>query len=349
MAEEAAAKGGLDFLKQKVGPLPLGVWLVIAVGIWYYLKQKQSSSSAAPNQQTDPAGNVGSIDPSTGYVYGSPEDQAALAANNAGGVGATTTSDSGSTTAGTYADNNAWGRAAINYLVGLGIDPTSANEAVQQYLASQTLTPEQQGDVNLAIQALGPPPDLPGPIGTPVPPVTGGGGSGGGGTGGGGSGGGGSGNGTCKKGWHFVPSPGGAVTRPVGWKGYPKGSYPVSGGMCVPDTTPVPPPPGGGGGGGKKTTATNPVTGLTVAQKHTTSLQVKWNKAANATGYHILVTDMQSKKITNQFDVGATQLFANAGGLTPGHSYVVDVWAEPEAGKVGSSAHAHVSVTLPKK
>ena len=30
---ETDAKGGLDFLKQKVGPLPLGVWLAAGVGV----------------------------------------------------------------------------------------------------------------------------------------------------------------------------------------------------------------------------------------------------------------------------------------------------------------------------
>lgn len=167
MAEGDAAastgKGALDFLKQKVGPLPLGVWLLIGLGVWYYMQRKQSGgsgTSSAANLQTDPAGNVGSIDPATGYVYGTPEDLAALAAQNA----SSTTSAASAPTTRTYADNNAWGIAAINYLVGLGVDPTQANQAIELYLTSQTLTTQQQADVNQAIQALGPPPDLPGPV-----------------------------------------------------------------------------------------------------------------------------------------------------------------------------------------
>lgn len=189
MAEEEAAVHGAQhggkqmgkFLAQKVGPLPMGVWLAIGLVIIIYIKEKQggggltslfggSSSTAVPNQQTDPAGNIGTIDPATGYVYGTPEDTAALAANN--DTSGTTSNGVPAPTAQTYADNNAWGRAAVNYLVGLGTDPTQANEAVQQYLASQQLTTQQQGDINLAIQALGPPPQLPGPIGTPPGPVT---------------------------------------------------------------------------------------------------------------------------------------------------------------------------------
>jgi Fibronectin type III domain len=180
MAEEEAAghavKGGLGFLGQKVGPLPLGVWMGIALVVWLYLQRKQGTTAG---QATDPAGNVGTIDPATGYVYGSTQDTAAAGGGGIGGGGGTTSTDvtSGSTTAGQYTDNNAWGRAAVQYLVGLGVDPSQANEAVQQFLASQQLTAAQQGDVNLAIQALGAPPNLPGPIGTTpgqiVTPVTG--------------------------------------------------------------------------------------------------------------------------------------------------------------------------------
>lgn len=184
---EQGAKGGLDFLKQKVGPLPLGVWLVLGLGIYLYLQRQQASSSSAsavPNQQTDPAGNIGTIDPATGYVYGTPEDTASLSANNAGTSSPSGSAGQSSTSGGqSYADNNSWGIAAVNYLVGIGVDAATANQAVQLYLTSQPLTTAQQGDVNLAILKLGPPPTLPGPVSsnpTPVttPPGTGGGGGG---------------------------------------------------------------------------------------------------------------------------------------------------------------------------
>ena len=170
MAEEGAVAGGGDFTKslgKKVGPLPLGAWIVIGGVIAWYVWKKQKGASSGSGAATDSAGNVGTIDPATGYVYGSSQDSAALSAGTDSGTGTSSTGvTSGSTTAGTYADNNAWARAAINFLVGLGVDPSVANEAVQQYLASQVLTPEQQGDVNLAIQGIGSPPELPGPIGT---------------------------------------------------------------------------------------------------------------------------------------------------------------------------------------
>jgi hypothetical protein len=186
--------------------------------------------------------------------------------------------------------------------VGLGIDATTANQAVQNYLSSQPLTTAEQGDVNLAIQSLGPPPSLPGPVATNPSPIT---------------------------------TPGGSTTTTT--SGTPTTSGPGTGSTST--TKPVTP--------AKKPTAAVP-TGLTVSAKHSTSLSVKWNKSANATGYHVLCTDMATKKVTSQFDVSSAQLTATCGGLTPGHSYVIDVWAEPEAGAVGTGAHAEVSTTLPK-
>lgn len=175
----AAAHGKVNFgfLSQKVGPLPLWVWMATAIGTWYLVQKKGGSllgSKTAPASTnastpggygTDPAGNTGYIDPESGYVYGSVEDVAALQSQNAlenagGGTGS-------GTGPATYANNTAWASAAINYLVAQGVDPSQANEAIQQYLSGQVLTSQQQADVNLAIQALGAPPSLPGPIGTP--------------------------------------------------------------------------------------------------------------------------------------------------------------------------------------
>lgn len=301
MADDAAAKtakGAKNFLTQKVGPLPIVVWLAAGVGIWWYLQKQQSSSSNAAGVP---------IDPATGFPSGSAQDAAALAGEGDGTTGDGNAGQGATSGGQSYADNNAWGIAAINYLVGLGIDATTANQAVENYLNSLPLTTAQQGDVNLAIQALGPPPSLPGPVsGNPPPVATPGGGGGGG-----------------------VPQPGGGGGPPP----RPKQPGPVT----------HPPSPGGG----KKPTAAPP-TGLTVSAKHSTSLAVKWNKSRNATGYHVLCTDMATKKVTSEFDVPASQASANCGGLTPGHSYVIDVWAQPQAGATGTGPHAEVSTTLPR-
>lgn len=175
MAEEQAAKGGLDFLTHKVGPLPVGVWGAAALIVFFLVqRQQKKSTTAGAGAATDAAGNTGAIDPATGYVYGSAEDLASIHGVIGGGSGGSTDNGSGGGGSGgakTYATNAEWGRAAVNYLVGLGIDPTVATQSIGQYLASQTLDPTQQGNVNLAIQALGPPPQLPPPTQTNPTPV----------------------------------------------------------------------------------------------------------------------------------------------------------------------------------
>lgn len=173
MAEEdaaiPAAKGAGSIFTKKIGPLPAGVWLIVAGLIYYYVKKRGETGGSA-GTQTDPAGNTGAINPATGYVYGTSEDQSALGGINTGGISSSNTDTS--TTGGQYKDNDSWASAAINYLVGIGIDPTAANSAVQQFLASQVLTTNQQADVNLAIQRIGAPPSPPQPGSSPGPIVT---------------------------------------------------------------------------------------------------------------------------------------------------------------------------------
>lgn len=176
MAEGDAPAGGggggeglADFVTRKVGPFPVWVYALAFAGIWYYLERKKSAAATSTTSSsdttagatigTDPAGNTGEIDPATGYVYGTPEDTAALQQQSG-----SSSSSSGSST--TYQDNDAWADAAINYLVALGEDPTVANGAIEAYLASQTLTTAQQAMVNQAIQALGAPPQPPSPSST---------------------------------------------------------------------------------------------------------------------------------------------------------------------------------------
>lgn len=160
--EGGGGEGLKDFLGRKVGPLPVWMYAVAFLGIWYYLERKKSATAAAAsttsttattgNYGTDPAGNTGEINPATGYVYGSAEDTAALQQQS-----------TGAQSSGSYSTNDQWAEAAINYLVGLGDDSVVANGAIEAYLQSQTLTTAQQAMVNSAIQKLGAPPQPPSP------------------------------------------------------------------------------------------------------------------------------------------------------------------------------------------
>ena len=102
MAEPEAPSGGgeksgspFGFLGHKLfGKVPVWVVAVAAVGAYYwYTKYGPGKKAAgAAGNQTDPAGNTGTIDPATGFVYGSSEDLAVLAGQ------------SGTSTAGNYQD-----------------------------------------------------------------------------------------------------------------------------------------------------------------------------------------------------------------------------------------------------
>lgn len=263
MAEEAAAgaaaKGSFDFLKTKLGPLPIAAWGAVFLALYLYMQYRQKQSAGTSS--------TGTLDPATGFVAGSVQDQNALAGQGGLGGGnqdnsASSQAGSGSTTAGQYATNADWARAAVNYLVGLGIDPTTASQAVQQYLSSQTLASDQQGDVNLVIQALGAPPTL------PVPTQT--------------------------------------------------------------NPTPLP------GVGGGTVNATNPPTGLALATIVSTlhTMSLKWNRAANATGYTISY-GLSPDATGNQTSAPGNQPGITIGNLNPGSTYYFKVQATPAAAGAG--------------
>lgn len=79
------------FLGHKIaGKVPVWVVAVAAVGGYYWYTRYgpgKSAASTTATSMTDPAGNVGVIDPATGFVYGSPEDLAAISAGGGGDGG----------------------------------------------------------------------------------------------------------------------------------------------------------------------------------------------------------------------------------------------------------------------
>lgn len=98
-----AAGSSFGFLGHKLfGKVP--VWVVAVAGVggyyWYtkYGPGKKAASTQPAGSGTDPAGNTGLINPSTGYVYGTPEDLAAL--NGAQTQGIDTSGGGGSSAGG---------------------------------------------------------------------------------------------------------------------------------------------------------------------------------------------------------------------------------------------------------
>ena len=348
-----------SFFTKKLGPLPM--WLIILGGIallYYYESRKKAGSSATAtgaNQQTDPAGNIGSIDPATGYVYGTPEDTAALASNNAGTGGAATgtTGTGAGGGASTYVDNNAWASAAINALVARGIDPTSANEAITEYLAGQALTSQQQADISMAIDSVGSPPTLPGPVGNPpvtqpgppsttlpAPPVTV--------------------NGTCSSGYTYsATQTGGQGEVPAaGGQGWCEPNAPSGGAGTVPVPVPVPAPaptpapvpvPAPKPGPAAPASWSFPApTGLKASLISDSGYTISWNPVKGPQGqkpatYTVATYDASGSEV-DQFDPVSTSTkeYGKGGtGLKKGTTYHTNVWANG-----GPKAPPHATVTV---
>lgn len=154
---EHGHKFDAGFLKQKVGPLPLWVWLAAGLAVWYFLNRQQNSQATSA---VDPG-----LDPATGETYASELGAATQQLSDLQG------GQSG--VAGGFASDQAWANAAVNYLVGLGVNATEASSAVEHYIGGQPMTAKEQADVNLAIQGIGAPPTVhplnPGSTGAPPP------------------------------------------------------------------------------------------------------------------------------------------------------------------------------------
>jgi hypothetical protein len=137
-----------------------------AVTVFLVFKHMQASSSAASNTSASSGATDGSIDPATGYAYGSPEDQAALAEQQSGGISGVGASDgldseyypATATTSTSPQTNSQWAQTAQQDLVNIGYDPETVAGAIGAYLGGIALTPTQVGIVQVALAEAGPPP-----------------------------------------------------------------------------------------------------------------------------------------------------------------------------------------------
>lgn len=161
----------------------IGAALALAVTVILILRKRSAATAGA--LATDSAGNVGVINPATGFVAGSPEDLAAIngaipsntSGSDSGGGGGST---SDQVEAGPpFTNNAAWDQYATAYLVGLGEDPSTVGRVLGAYLSGSQVTPADKHLIDTATGAAGQPPTA-GPNGYPpsvnvVGDVTGGG------------------------------------------------------------------------------------------------------------------------------------------------------------------------------
>lgn len=168
-----------------IGPVkkPIAIGAVVGLGglvvIYYYRKNQANQQAASAAQQTAndtaSAADTGTtIDPETGYPYGSPEDQAALASlsygllpTQSGYGGGGYPYDNGQQpppSGGGFTSNAQWAQAAEQYMGSSGADAIAA--ALGKYITGQPVTSDQQTIIQEAIAAEGFPP-VPGPGGFP--------------------------------------------------------------------------------------------------------------------------------------------------------------------------------------
>lgn len=159
-------------LAEKVGPLPLGAWLVIAGGSTFvFLRQRNT----APTPVADTPYN-GSANGGTGTLGGD------VGSGPGGWVSGTTplpqyadatptpTPASSSTATQSPATLEEWAYKAELDLIGRGYSPTLVDTAIRKYVSGQTLGPSDWTIITLALALEGPPPQM--PAGIPdSPPV----------------------------------------------------------------------------------------------------------------------------------------------------------------------------------
>lgn len=126
-----------------------GILVAGAALVWY--RRKQTSASIPQ----------GEVNPATGYVYGSQEDAAALAAQadyvSASGGGGGSSSGGVSIPGQGFVTNAQWAQEAISYMTtaGLVTDPGPLAEALGKYLAGSPVTDAQKNLIEQAIAIEG--------------------------------------------------------------------------------------------------------------------------------------------------------------------------------------------------
>jgi hypothetical protein len=166
MAETIAVPG--FGAQKKTTVYVVGGLAVVVVGIAYY-RSKKAAANATP---TGP-GIDSTINPATGFPYGSAEDAAALSSQagyitpaSGGGGGGSSGTDTTSYTAGGFTSNSQWTQAAETYAAGIGGDQLTVASALGHYLAGVPLTTAEIDLVQQSIAAQGYPPQS-GPNGFP--------------------------------------------------------------------------------------------------------------------------------------------------------------------------------------
>lgn len=301
---------GLGPVKKSYALVGGGGIAVLFVYLYRKHAQNAAANTAAASQGTATPSDAG-IDPATGYAYGSPEDQAAIAAQEGYGNGVTTSSDivgydasgnpiystssggsSGYTGITSYPDNAAWAQAAEAYFTSNNLGDVSA--ALGAYIAGSGVTPDQENLIHEVIAYFDNPP-VNGPMGYP---------------------------------------PSIKLSAP------PQGGTPVPGGSTGGTT--------GGSTGGSSWTF--PAPSVSASHQTTGGYRLSWNavtgpQGQKPTGY--TVHTISGGRTVDNFTVNGTSTaeYGQGGKGMPKGTYTTEVWAN---GAPAAPPHGSVTVTLSK-
>lgn len=143
-------------LSKKIGPLPVGAWLLAAaggIGVALFVRSRRAGADQA---QAEAAATV-----PDGTVYTQP---------NGIGQGGSSGSGGSSDDTPTVRTNSEWAQVAVRRMIARGYDPTAVDVAVRAYLSGDHLSSMQRAIIAEILVFVGPPPTAPPPE-SPGPPV----------------------------------------------------------------------------------------------------------------------------------------------------------------------------------
>lgn len=156
-------------------PLAIGGGAAILIGgVFYYRKNQQKAASDA----SITTAGTNEIDPATGYPYGSPEDAAALNAQNqyvnpSGGYAGGTQTAQPYGSSPSFTNNADWSQFVERYMVdNMGADAVAVGNAIGKYITGQALTTDAMISIVQSAIAIGGYPPVAGPNGHPPGYVT---------------------------------------------------------------------------------------------------------------------------------------------------------------------------------
>lgn len=137
-------------LDKKIGPLPLGVWLIVVaggLGLGFYINSRSGGASAeepGEEQQGDSGVGRGGAWVPIAPAPAPPSDEVPET-------------------------NVEWGKRVLNWLIGMKYDPGIADNAVRKYLYGEKLDLAEQAMINAALVKFGAPPEPIAPVEVPQP------------------------------------------------------------------------------------------------------------------------------------------------------------------------------------